>query len=326
VTGGEETPAKTDEPESSEVPTGALGGSEDRSRFAALRERFTRSESQLEEKYHELESRRAESAPVDVAFRVAEADRRVSGGLVSGGMAFRVYVVLLPFAFVVVTLLGLFGKAIDPSDPVSLAKELGMTGLIATSIDASTNSSLTQQIVTLLVALYALVWSSWNLVRALRAVHGLAWEIGQLPRLTHTWRWILYLVSGLFGLFLVGVATSRLADLIGPAAELVVRLASVFGVVAAWVGISLVLPRAPGTSWRALLPGALVVGVGAWVLQLLTVYFFSHYIANKTNTYGAIGASIAILLWAYLLGRMIVTAAFLNAARWRQQHPSDENP
>jgi uncharacterized BrkB/YihY/UPF0761 family membrane protein len=69
-----------------------------------------------------------------------------------------------------------------------------------------------------------------------------------------------------------------------------------------------------------------VVGVGAWVLQLLTVYFFSRYIANKTDTYGAIGASIAILLWAYLLGRMIVTAAFLNAERWRQQHPPDQNP
>jgi membrane protein len=291
-----------------------------------LRERFTRSEEQLEGKYHELESRRAESAPVDVAFRVAEADRRVSGGLVSGGMAFRVYVVLVPFAFVLVTLLGLFGKAIDPSDPVSLAKELGMTGLIATSIDASTNSSLTQQIVTLVVALYALVWSSWNLVRALRAVHGLAWDVRQLPRLAHTWRWIFYLIAGLFGVVLVGVAMSRLGDLIGPAAELFVRLVSVFGITVGWVGVSLVLPRAPGSTWRALVPGAVVVGVGAWVLQLLTVYFFSHYIANKTDTYGAIGASIAILLWAYLLGRMIVTAAFLNAERWRQQHPPDQDP
>jgi uncharacterized BrkB/YihY/UPF0761 family membrane protein len=69
-----------------------------------------------------------------------------------------------------------------------------------------------------------------------------------------------------------------------------------------------------------------VVGVGAWVLQLLTVYFFSRYIANKTDTYGAIGASIAILLWAYLLGRMIVTAAFLNGERWRQQLSPRENP
>jgi membrane protein len=323
---GEETPPTTDGPDSSEVPADALDGSGHRVRFAGLRERFTRSEAQLEGKYHELESRRAESAPVDVAFRVAEADRRVSGGLISGGMAFRVYVVLVPFAFVLVTLMGLFGKAIDSSDPVSLAKQLGMTGLIATSIHASTNSSLTQQIVTLVLALYALVWSSWNLIRALRAVHGLAWEMRELPRLAHTWRWMLCLIAALFGLFLVGVVTSRLADVIDPAAELVVRLVSVFLVAAAWVGVSLVLPRAPGTTWRTLIPGGVVVGVGAWVLQLLTVYFFSRYVANKTDTYGAIGASIAILLWAYLLGRMIVTAAFLNAERWRQQHPPDQNP
>jgi len=87
-----------------------------------------------------------------------------------------------------------------------------------------------------------------------------------------------------------------------------------------------VLPRAPGTTWRALVPGGLVVGIGTSILHILTVYFFSRYIANKTDTYGAIGASIAILLWAYLLGRMIVTAAFLNAERWRQQHPDQIAP
>jgi hypothetical protein len=91
-----------------------------------------------------------------------------------------------------------------------------------------------------------------------------------------------------------------------------------FAIIAVWIGVSWVLPRAPGTTWRSLLPGAVLFGVGVEILQFLTIYFFSRYIANKTDTYGTIGASIAILLWAYLGGRLIVPGAFLNAARWRQ--------
>ena len=61
-----------------------------------------------------------------------------------------------------------------------------------------------------------------------------------------------------------------------------------------------------------MLPGAVLVAAGMVVLQFLTVYFFSRYIEDKTETYGAIGASLAILFWAYLLGRLVVTSAFLE--------------
>ena len=53
------------------------------SRVATLRDQFKRSEVQLEARYGELETRRGESAPMDVAFRVVEADRRYTGGLIS---------------------------------------------------------------------------------------------------------------------------------------------------------------------------------------------------------------------------------------------------
>ena len=52
-------------------------------RVATLRDRFKRSEVQLEARYGEFETRRGESAPMDVAFRVVEADRRYAGALIS---------------------------------------------------------------------------------------------------------------------------------------------------------------------------------------------------------------------------------------------------
>jgi uncharacterized BrkB/YihY/UPF0761 family membrane protein len=288
------------------------------SRFEAIRERFRRSEATVDAKVGELEHRRGESAPIDVAFRVVEADRRYAGGLISGGMAFRIFVVIVPFAFVLVTVFGFLGEAVDASDPVALAKDLGMTGLVASAISASADASTFERIVTLLAAAYALLWGTWTLIRAMRAVHGLAWDLHDLPPLVRPWRPTLFAIAGMFAAFVGGAAVSRLSDVIDPLAELLVRILLLGVIIAVWVYVSSLLPRADGTTWRALLPGAVLFGVGVEVLQFLTVYFFSRYIASKTETYGAIGASIAILLWAYFAGRLIVTAAFLNAERWRQ--------
>jgi uncharacterized BrkB/YihY/UPF0761 family membrane protein len=287
-------------------------------RFASLRRRIRRSEAELEARYDDARAHRAESTPIDVAFRVIEADRRYAGGLIAGGMAFKIFVVLVPFAFVIVTAFGFVGEAAGGNDPVELARELGMTGLVASAINSSIGSSTLERVLTLLLALYAWLYTTWNLVRATRAVHGLAWDVPFITQLARLWRQTLVTVAGLLSFFLLGAAASRVSDGIDPAAEVVVRLLAVGAVGIVWILVSLELPRAPDTTWRNLVPGGVLMGVGVGVLQFLTVYFFSRYIASKTQTYGAIGASVAILVWAYLLGRLVVTSAFLNAARWRR--------
>jgi len=57
-------------------------------------------------------------------------------------------------------------------------------------------------------------------------------------------------------------------------------------------------------------------GPGADVLQLLTTYWIGHLVARKTSTYGAVGIALAVLLWVYILGRIMVASAGLNAALW----------
>jgi len=49
---------------------------------------------------------------------------------------------------------------------------------------------------------------------------------------------------------------------------------------------------------------------------LLTTYWIGHLVARKTQTYGSVGIALAVLLWVYLLGRIIVASAGLNAALW----------
>jgi uncharacterized BrkB/YihY/UPF0761 family membrane protein len=57
-----------------------------------------------------------------------------------------------------------------------------------------------------------------------------------------------------------------------------------------------------------------VFALGALFLHVVTVYFIAREVESKTDTYGAIGAALALLLWAYLLGRIMTAAAVVNAS------------
>ena len=52
--------------------------------------------------------------------------------------------------------------------------------------------------------------------------------------------------------------------------------------------------------------------------------WIAHSMASKTETYGAIGAALALLLWAFVLGRILTLSAVLNAAFWYRSHPSSQ--
>ena len=82
---------------------------------------------------------------------------------------------------------------------------------------------------------------------------------------------------------------------------------------ALWLAVSRMLPHPPGLPWRAFVPGAALVALGMEGIHLATVLYISHKAEQASASYGAIGASLVLLLWLYLLGRLIVAAAFLNA-------------
>jgi uncharacterized BrkB/YihY/UPF0761 family membrane protein len=81
--------------------------------------------------------------------------------------------------------------------------------------------------------------------------------------------------------------------------------------------MSLKLPHADAPP-RALIPGALFIAVGMEVMHLLTTYWIGHLVARKSHSYGAVGIALAVLLWVYILGRIIVGSAGLNATLWRR--------
>ena len=67
-----------------------------------------------------------------------------------------------------------------------------------------------------------------------------------------------------------------------------------------------------------LLPGAIAVGVGVGILQILAAYLLAPYALQKQGTYGALGLAAAVLLSLWALGRLLVVGAEINATLWER--------
>jgi uncharacterized BrkB/YihY/UPF0761 family membrane protein len=103
-----------------------------------------------------------------------------------------------------------------------------------------------------------------------------------------------------------------------PAGGVAVLAVSVLGVAGLWLAVSLALPRSTA-GWRDLVPGALLYGVGILGVQAFTVYLFGRLLESKASTYGTLGAAAAILFALFLMGRVMVGAAVLNATLYERR-------
>ena len=81
-----------------------------------------------------------------------------------------------------------------------------------------------------------------------------------------------------------------------------------------WFGASWLLPRRSGVGWKALVPGAVVVGVGFALLQAVTANLIGPKLDHESSLYGSLGVSFVVLGWLYAVGRLMVAAPLLNVS------------
>ena len=268
-----------------------------------------------------MQAERRRHASVDAVFEMVDRDGEVGGGIIAGALAYRFFIWLLPLALVAVAGLGLAADSASES-PEEAAESLGVGGLISSSIANAANSS--NRWYALLVGIPVLLWLTRSVLRALIAAHRLVWADvrAAAPKATAL------ATVRLLGLLLALLVLSGLASTvrawspgIGVISTLLVALPSA-GV---WLLVSLRLPHR-GAPWTALIPGALLFGLGTELLQIVTAYFIAPYAISKQGTYGALGLAAALLLGLFLLCRLMVSAAELNATLWdrrtRQNRPT----
>lgn len=266
-----------------------------------------------------VEAARKDHSSIDFGFGLVERDSAIGGGLLAGALAYRLFVLLLPAALLLVSALGIVAGTVDES-PAKVAKDAGLHGLIASEV-ASAASGRHRALVFVLalpVAAYALV----TLYNAIAKVHALAWY-GSARRVRIGRRGVLVFAGALVLQFVAVwvVGWIRRSDQFGGIAMLLVYLVLVGG---AWLAVSTQLPHRE-VRWLALVPGAIVFGVGLLFVNVFNVYVTTRILENRAHTYGALGIAAALLFSLVLVGRLIVVSAELNAALAERSRADDSN-
>jgi uncharacterized BrkB/YihY/UPF0761 family membrane protein len=289
-----------------------------RARFAARRRQVG---SGVTAARGHLEKARGRSRGIDAAFRTVERDVEAGGGVLAAAVAFRVFLFMVPY---VLTLAAGFGVAtgFTSTSPGQAARSAGVAGLIGKTLGDLGQLSLGERVGVFAIALFSAFLAARALVQTLVVVHALIWRVSPRQKVNRNKGAALLggivtgaaVLTGLLGFargqsFWVGIGATLLFVLV-PAG--------------AWLWISWLLPRDRSAPWWALVPGSVVVGAGIEILHLVTVYWIAHKLSSMSQTYGDLGAALALLLWAYVVGRLLIASAVTNAALWyrdQRRHP-----
>ncbi len=252
---------------------------------------------------------------------VMETERDLGGGLIAGGVAFRIFLWLVPLGLVVAAMLS-FWVEHDEDGLEEVSREFGIGAAAAESAARALQAGDRNAALVLAFGLVTLGWFSLGAVRALILAHALAWQL-KPPKIRRPFR-----VIGIFnGLFITYTATSAgvawLREQLGAV--------SIFGLgitLAVTTGLALaamwLLPRR-ATSIRDLLPGALLVAGGVQLIQIAVVYYFAPRLGRSEETYGALGTAATLLVWLYVISRLITGAAFLNSTLWLRRNAARQD-
>ena len=175
----------------------------------------------------------------------------------------------------------------------------------------------------LVVVAYALFLSARSFLKVLRIAHMLVWRTTP-SRLRHPGR----ATFAFIGVVTIAIALSAAIDalrfrfLIGGVLALILYVVVGFAV---WWFVSWWLPHGD-CDLLGLAPGAVLFAVGGEALHVVTILWFPHAMASKSELYGTIGTALALLFWAYLLGRLMAAGAALNFALWNRRNSPTPPP
>ena len=254
---------------------------------------------------------------VRLAVEAFESDRARAGGLLAGGLAYRVFLWQIPLALFLVSAFGLITELAD-EQPSDLARSVGMTAALAGSVAKAVAASGSARWWLMILGAFLTVWAGRGVYRGVRLVSELAWNARARP--VSSLKASLLVTA--FGLAIVALQLflPKVTESLGVPGilrfVLGLVLASALSLWMLWL-----LPRGEAP-WTALLPGAVLFGVGMRALSLAASTYFAYRLDHSGDLYGAIGIAIVMMLYLFLVARVFVAAQFLNATLYRRRHRS----
>ncbi|HKI29594.1 MAG TPA: YhjD/YihY/BrkB family envelope integrity protein [Actinomycetota bacterium] len=279
--------------------------------------RARRSAAELERRARrEFDYAKEQHPTVRLAVRAFESDRRRAGGLLAGGLAYRIFLWQIPLALFLVSALGL-ATELSGDDPADLARKTGMTAALAGAISQAVAASDSARWWLLTLGAFLTVWAGRGVYRGVRLVSELAWDTrtpsGSALRGSLA-------VTG-FGL--LAIALQAFMPKIGQTLSLPALVRFVLGLILATslaFAVLRLLPRADAP-WTSVVPGAVLIGVGMRLLGLGVSTYFAYRLDHSDDLYGALGFAAVMMLFLFLVARLFVAAQFLNATLHARREP-----
>jgi uncharacterized BrkB/YihY/UPF0761 family membrane protein len=247
----------------------------------------------------------------EITWLALRRDAAVGGTVLAGALAYRIFIWLLPLALVVVLGLGLLAGS--AADAAAILRDAGLTGFLAKSVSTAAEETRGWALVTgLVVGLVVLVYQSYALLRAARAVTALAWRLPVRPPASPLRATLLFLTWMVAFTVTASSITALRANLDQPL-ELLTTVVSYVVLPAFWVVLSWSLLPHAADRWTSLVPGALVVGTAMTLISLFNALLLFPWLSRQEETYGVLGVAAGLLFSFFLVGRAIELAAALNA-------------
>jgi membrane protein len=252
--------------------------------------------------------------------------------LIDRGAALTYYSVLslIPALLVLFSVIGLFGDQDTVNGVLSIVKDVGPDASVQTArepLDSLVRHDV--QSGTLLgVGLIAVLWTASAYVGSFFRASATIWGV-EKRRAVRAWPLrmaltIVFLILLAISLLLI-VLTGQLAQSIGNALGIghgVLKLYDFFKwpalLVVVTVLVALLYRVSPSgersaTHWRLMTPGG-AAAVAAWILVSIAFDVYANSFASYDSTYGALGTTIAGLVWLWLTNLTLLMGVELDAA------------
>ena len=249
-----------------------------------------------------------------------EHERFAAAGLLAGGLAYRFFLWLVPFGLVVAAVLEFLAEY-DETALEDTARRFGLSAVSAAAASDAIEQQAHSTWYFLGSGLVLIAWFGPGALRALSLAHAVAWRLPPAKFRRPVRAGLAF--SAIVTALILGSASTAFLRESTPVLGLVVTVAFVLVYAGVYVWLAAHLPNR-ATDWRAFIPGAVLVAVGAQAVHLLVVIYLAPKIGRSSELYGTLSAATVVLLWLYLIARLLVAAAFLDAALWERSPDRDE--
>ncbi len=245
----------------------------------------------------------------------------------AGNLAYLSLLTLFPFAIVVVTIAGTFGRTADGVAAIAAflrALPPPVASLLAAPIDEVVGNNASSGLLTL--GVLVTLWSVTGFIETIRAIireaYGVPASGALLSRagsLAVVFVAVLVMLAALAAQVFLSGAQTFVAQMLPfgsvqlPALGLgrLVTAAVIFGSI--WAVFFVLTPTRFRTGQAPIWPGAAIVAT-VWVGSIAALPPVLAMMGNYTLTYGSLAGVIIALLFFYIIGLSLVVGANLNAA------------